>query len=61
MEMTITRCTENEWKQLQEISHITFDETFRAQNKPENMESYLTQAFTEEKIKNELSEENSQF
>jgi ribosomal protein S18 acetylase RimI-like enzyme len=61
MEMTITRCTENEWKQLQEISRITFDETFRAQNKPENMEAYLTQAFTEEKIKNELSEENSQF
>jgi ribosomal protein S18 acetylase RimI-like enzyme len=61
MEMMITRCTENEWKQLQEISHITFDETFRAQNKPENMEAYLTQAFTEEKIKNELSEENSQF
>ena len=61
MEMTITRCTENEWIQLQEISRITFDETFRAQNKPENMEAYLTQAFTEEKIKNELSEENSQF
>lgn len=61
MKMTITRCTENEWKQLQEISYITFDETFRAQNKPENMEAYLTQAFTEEKIKKELSEENSQF
>ena len=61
MEMTITRCTENEWKQLQEISRITFDETFRAQNKSENMEAYLSQAFTEEKIKNELSKENSQF
>ncbi|MCG7331295.1 GNAT family N-acetyltransferase [Salinicoccus roseus] len=61
MEMMITRCTENEWKQLQEISHITFDETFRAQNKPENMEAYLSQAFTEEKIKKELSDENSQF
>lgn len=61
MNMTITRCTENDWKQLQEISHVTFDETFRAQNKPENMEAYLAQAFTEEKVKNELSEKNSQF
>ncbi|WP_342388194.1 GNAT family N-acetyltransferase [Salinicoccus bachuensis] len=61
MNMTITRCTENDWKQLQEISHVTFDETFRAQNKPENMEAYLAQAFTEKKVKNELSEKDSQF
>lgn len=35
----IRLCTLTDLKPLLEISYKTFDETFRAQNKPENMEN----------------------
>src|SRR5699024_12789070 len=47
--------------ELQKISRETFDETFRDQNTPENMSTYLDQAFTEEKLISELSHPSSLF
>ena len=46
---------------LQEISYETFNETFKNQNSPENMTSYLEKAFRIEQLKTELKNTSSQF
>lgn len=61
MSIQIVACTVKDWKMLLDISYQTFDETFRSQNTEENMETYLSEAFTEEKIKSELSHPQSEF
>ncbi|MGG1721896.1 GNAT family N-acetyltransferase, partial [Bacillus wiedmannii] len=43
--MTIKKCTLEDLHKLQEISYETFDETFKHQNSPENMNAYLEKAF----------------
>lgn len=42
----IKLCTISDSQALLEVSYKTFDETFRAQNKPENMDAYLKTNFT---------------
>lgn len=54
-------CTKADLEQLREISMQTFDETFRAQNTKENMDTYLQQAFTIEKLTKEMENPHSQF
>jgi ribosomal protein S18 acetylase RimI-like enzyme len=61
MRIQTIACTEQDWEQLLNISYQTFDETFRPDNTSENMEAYLSEAFTEEKIKNELNNPESEF
>lgn len=61
MSIQIVACTKSDWDILLELSYQTFDETFRPGNTPENMEAYLSEAFTEEKIKDELKNPNSEF
>lgn len=50
----IKLCTISDSQALLEISYKTFDETFRAQNKPENMDAYLKTNFTAKKLSDEL-------
>ncbi|MBC6127088.1 GNAT family N-acetyltransferase, partial [Listeria welshimeri] len=57
----IRLCTLTDLKPLLEISYKTFDETFRAQNKPENMEEYLNTTFTTERLQSELENPHSYF
>ena len=57
----IREVTQADLKQLQQISYRTFDETFRAQNKKENIDNYLATAFTEEKLLKELDCPHSYF
>lgn len=57
----IRLCTLTDLKLLLEISYKTFDETFRAQNKPENMEKYLNTTFTTERLQSELENPHSYF
>lgn len=57
----IRACTINDKLALQEIAYQTFDETFRAQNKKENIDNYLKTAFTDEKIERELLNPESFF
>ena len=55
------KCTLEDLQTLREISIETFYETFKEQNSPENMKSYLESAFTLKKLEKELSNTLSQF
>lgn len=57
----ITRCTVNDTETLLELSYDTFYEAFSAQNTKENMKAYSDDAFTAEKIKDELNNPDSRF
>lgn len=46
---------------LQEISIETFNDTFKDQNSPENMNAYLEKAFNLKQLEKELSNISSQF
>ncbi|GJM70791.1 hypothetical protein HMSSN036_30070 [Paenibacillus macerans] len=46
---------------LQEISIETFNDTFKDQNSPENMQAYLEKAFNAEQLERELSNSFSEF
>ncbi|MGY3715786.1 GNAT family N-acetyltransferase [Sutcliffiella cohnii] len=57
----IKQCTIDDLKPLQDISYVTFNETFKDQNSPENMKAYLEKAFNLEQLGNELSNPFSKF
>jgi ribosomal protein S18 acetylase RimI-like enzyme len=61
MAVTIKQCNLVDLHKLQEISSETFNETFKEQNSPENMEAYLNKAFNVSQLKEELSNTSSQF
>lgn len=61
MEITVTKITENEIFQLQEIGRKTFSETFSENNTEESMNDYLETSFSTEKLTSELNDENSEF
>ena len=48
-------------RKLQEISYETFNDTFKDQNSPDNMNAYLEKAFNLKKLELELSNIYSQF
>ena len=57
----IRKCTMNDLEQLRDIAHDTFDDTFRPQNKKENIDAYLKRTFTLDQVKEELVNPNSMF
>src|SRR5690554_3353268 len=61
MTITMRRCEMEDIHVLQEISYVTFDETFKDQNSPENMKTYLERAFNLNQLKRELSNPFSSF
>lgn len=61
MTIRIEICTIEHVCELQEISYETFNETFKAQNSPENMKAYLEKAFNWDKLETELFIADSQF
>lgn len=61
MTTPIRKCTIDDLRQLQEISILTFYETFKEQNSPENMKAYLEKAFSVEQLEKELSTASSHF
>ena len=50
-----------EVKKLQKLSLQTFNDTFSAQNTPENMEAYVSEAFQLTKLVAELQQPDSTF
>src|SRR5881275_2796722 len=60
-EIEITRATINNIEQLQEIGRKTFSETFSASNTEENMNKYLEEGFSTNKLTEELQNPNSEF
>lgn len=61
MTINVKKCTLEDSRQLQEISCETFSETFKHQNSPENMNTYLERAFNLKQLEKELSNISSQF
>ncbi|MGM0877818.1 MAG: GNAT family N-acetyltransferase [Bacillota bacterium] len=61
MTINIKKCTLEDSRKLQEISYETFNETFKHQNSPENMNAYLERAFNLKQLEKELSNISSQF
>ncbi|WHY65092.1 GNAT family N-acetyltransferase [Neobacillus sp. SuZ13] len=61
MTINIKQCTLEDSRILKEISYETFNETFKDQNSPENMTTYLERAFNLEQLEKELSNISSQF
>ncbi|MBT2668777.1 GNAT family N-acetyltransferase [Bacillus sp. ISL-4] len=60
MTKNIKKCTHEDSRKLQEISYETFNETFKHQNTPENMNNYLERAFNLKQLEKELSNISSQ-
>ncbi len=61
MNIDIKKCTFGDLGLLQEISVETFNETFKNQNSPENMEAYCEKAFNLKQLEKELSHITSEF
>ncbi|PEI91360.1 hypothetical protein COL60_22820 [Bacillus pseudomycoides] len=61
MTINIKKCPLEDSRKLQEISYETFNETFKHQNSPENMNAYLERAFNLKQLEKELSNISSQF
>jgi ribosomal protein S18 acetylase RimI-like enzyme len=61
MTINIKQCNLEDLRTLQEISYETFNETFKDQNSPENMNAYLERAFNLEQLEKELSNISLQF
>ncbi|MHC2832060.1 GNAT family N-acetyltransferase [Bacillus sp. F9_6S_D1_P_5] len=61
MTINIKKCTLEDLHKLQEISYETFDETFKHQNSPENMNVYLEKAFNLKQLEKELANLSSHF
>ncbi|NOU89742.1 GNAT family N-acetyltransferase [Paenibacillus sp. LMG 31460] len=61
MTVNLKKCTLEDSRTLQEISCETFNETFKHQNSPENINAYLERAFSLKQIEKELSNIFSQF
>jgi diamine N-acetyltransferase len=61
MTINIKKCALDDSRKLQEVSYETFNETFKHQNSPENMNAYLERAFNLNQLEKELSNISSQF
>ena len=61
MTINIKKCTLEDLRKIQEISYETFNETFKHQNSPENMNTYLERAFNLKQLERELSNISSLF
>jgi diamine N-acetyltransferase len=61
MTINIKQCTLEDSRKLKEISYETFNDTFKDQNSPENMNAYLEKAFNVKQLEKELSNISSQF
>ena len=61
MEATIKPCKPSDLKLLVQLARTTFLESFGAVNKPADMQDYLDEAFSVDRLSSELNSENSQF
>jgi ribosomal protein S18 acetylase RimI-like enzyme len=57
----LIRATISDINQLQQVSRLTFYETFASVNTEENMRKYLAEEFSTEKLSNELFNNESEF
>lgn len=55
------KCTLDDWKVIQEIGALTFRNAFGAQNRREDMDAYISEAFSMEQIQAELDNPDTTF
>ena len=60
-QLEITACQPEDLEVLKMVGIETFNDTFAAQNTVENMQQYLERAYADEKLLDELRNENSFF
>lgn len=60
-QIIVKKISTNEVEQLQKIAKQTFFDTFSPQNTKENMDKYLNEGFTREKLIAELENKGSEF
>lgn len=61
MMMTIKKCTLEDLRELQKVSADTFNETFKDQNSPEQINAYLKREFNLQQLEKQLANRSSQF
>lgn len=61
MNIKLKKCNLEDLLILQEVSYETFNETFKDQNSPENMNAYLEKAFNIKQLEKELLHISTQF
>lgn len=61
MSIIIKKCTLQDLHKLKDISIQTFDDTFRTNNKPENIDAYLENVFKLSLLEKELKHPSSEF
>lgn len=61
MDVTYRQCSPDDVRALRDISRKTFQETFADQNSAADLQAYLDKAFDTDKLRGELSDENSRF
>ncbi|TYP73192.1 GNAT family N-acetyltransferase [Paenibacillus methanolicus] len=61
MTIQIKACTLSDLHVLQDVSIETFQDTFKHQNSPENMQAYLDRAFNLTQLEKELLQPSSEF
>jgi ribosomal protein S18 acetylase RimI-like enzyme len=61
MEIKIKSISVTEVAELRQLARTAFAQTFTDHNQPENVEKYLDESFTIEKLSEELNNKNSQF
>ena len=59
--VSLEPCTFSDLAVLREVALETFKEAFAAQNDPEDFESYLKEAFSEERLRREMTEPETRF
>ncbi|AUD14530.1 MULTISPECIES: GNAT family N-acetyltransferase [unclassified Planococcus (in: firmicutes)] len=58
---SLRKCTTNDLQELQDISILTYKETFDEHNSEENMNAYLEAAYNKPKLERELATPSSHF
>lgn len=59
--MKIRKVNIQDVEKLTEIGKLTFAETFSSENSKEDMQKYLKEGFSTEKLKTELTDKNAEF
>jgi ribosomal protein S18 acetylase RimI-like enzyme len=61
MKIEVIRIDKKQLDELQKISIETFRDTFELQNTKENIDNYISKAFTKDKLATEMDSQNSEF
>ena len=61
MELSFKKCNQDNLKELRQLSISTFSRAFKEQNNPEDFESYLAHAFSQEQLLMEIKNPHSSF